>query len=68
MDRECTRRIRVSLRREQIRRELSLFVLWYNEYRSHSYLGIRTPNEVYKILAPRPVKMGMDLNSAADRR
>ncbi len=52
LKRECTRRIRISPRREKIRRELSLFVLWYNEYRSHTYLGVRTPNEVYKNLPP----------------
>ncbi|MCZ6603011.1 MAG: integrase core domain-containing protein [Planctomycetota bacterium] len=52
LKRECTRRIRVSPRRDMIRRELSLFVLWYNEYRSHSSLGVRTPNEVYRNLPP----------------
>ncbi len=30
----------------------SLFVLWYNEHRSHSYLVGRTPNEVYRDLPP----------------
>lgn len=49
---ECTRRIRVPVRREGFRRELSIYVLWYNQYRSHTTLGIRTPNEVYKNLPP----------------
>ena len=37
----------VPYRRERFRRELAAIVEWYNEYRPHSWLGGRTPNEVY---------------------
>ena len=49
---ECTRRILVPFRREAFRRELRLFVEWYNEYRPHTYLDGRTPNEVALDLPP----------------
>ena len=44
---ECTRVIAVPLRREAFRRELGLFVEWYNRHRPSSVLGVRTPQEVY---------------------
>ena len=44
---ECTRRITVPLRRENMRRELTLHFDWYNEHRPHEFLIGRTPNEVY---------------------
>jgi hypothetical protein len=36
------------MKREAIERELELAFLWYNEYRTHSTLDGRTPNEVYE--------------------
>jgi len=44
---DCTRRILVPTRQEVFRRELLLFVDWYNEHRPHTTLEGRTPNEVY---------------------
>jgi putative transposase len=44
---DCTRRILVPTRQEAFRRELLLFVDWYNEHRPHTTLEGRTPNEVY---------------------
>ncbi|OQB85564.1 MAG: Integrase core domain protein [Planctomycetes bacterium ADurb.Bin126] len=44
---ECTRRILVPLRRDDLRRELVFYFEWYNEYRPHEYIGGETPNEVY---------------------
>ena len=49
---ECTRRILVPFRREAFRTELRLFVEWYNEYRPHTYLDGRTPNELALDLPP----------------
>ncbi len=37
----------VSFRREAMRRELALFMRWYNAHRPHGPLGVRTPDEVY---------------------
>jgi hypothetical protein len=34
-------------RRKTFRRELAVIADWYNSHRPHSYLGGRTPNEVY---------------------
>ena len=39
--------ILVPTRREAMRRETGLLVGWYNEYRPHTTLGARTPDEVY---------------------
>ncbi len=45
---ECTRRLLlVPYRRSEFRRELSLFVEWYNGERPHTWLDARTPDEVY---------------------
>jgi len=49
---ECTRRILVPFRREKFRTELKFFVQWYNEYRPHTFLDGRTPNEVALDLPP----------------
>jgi putative transposase len=49
---ECTRRLIVPYDRATLRRELSLFVEWYNGYRPHSRLEARTPDEVYFDLPP----------------
>ncbi len=53
---ECTRRLLVPYRREQFRRELSLFVIWYNRDRPGQALEGRTPDEVYHNLAPACLK------------
>jgi len=49
---DCTRRILVSFRRVEVRRELAYFMRWYNGHRPHGPLGVRTPDEVYDGLAP----------------
>jgi transposase InsO family protein len=49
---EGTRKILVPFYRSEFRRELSLFVGWYNRYRSHGTLDARTPDEVYHDLPP----------------
>jgi putative transposase len=43
----CTRRIIVPCRRDSFRRELSLFIAWYDGDRPHTWLDGRTPDEVY---------------------
>ena len=52
MKNECSRRIAIPLRRERLRSELSLFTRWYNEHRPHTFLAVRTPDEVYRGLSP----------------
>ena len=47
MKNECTRRILVSLALEAMRRELTLYLVWFNEHWPSQALGGRTPNEVY---------------------
>lgn len=47
MKEECTRRLLVPYDRAALRREMSLYLSWYNEHRPHSLLGACTPNEVY---------------------
>jgi hypothetical protein len=37
----------VPYRREAFLRELSAVVEWHNQFRPHSWLGGKTPNEVY---------------------
>jgi len=44
---ECTRRIAVPLRREEMRKELLCHLDWYNEHRPHEFIVARTPNEAY---------------------
>ena len=55
---ECTRRLIIPYRRDAFRRELTLFVEWFNGYRPHTWLQVRTPDEIYfgrppACLAPR---------------
>ncbi len=55
---ECTRRLLVPYRRQQLRHELSLFMTWYNGIRPHNWLAGNTPDEMYwdrppACLAPR---------------
>ena len=44
---ECTRRILVPLGEDGIRREVALFMNWYNQHRPHQSLGGRIPMDVY---------------------
>jgi len=44
---ECTRRLIIPYRRDAFRRELLLFLSWYNGHRPHNWLDARTPDEVY---------------------
>ena len=45
---EYTHLILVPLRLQDMRRELSLYMSWFNEFRSHRALGGATPREVYE--------------------
>ncbi len=47
MKNECTRRILGPLALEAMRRELTVYLAWFNEHRPSQALGGRTPNEVY---------------------
>jgi transposase InsO family protein len=45
---ECTRRLLlIPYQRTALRRELSLYVDWYNGYRPHDTLDAATPDEIY---------------------
>jgi hypothetical protein len=50
MKSECTRRIVVPFRTEDMRRELALYGIWYNEHRPHMGLEGRVPEEVHRAL------------------
>ena len=52
MKNEGTRKIRVPLRLDAMRREMSYYVYWYNHFRPHSYLEGETPYEVYGDITP----------------
>ena len=45
---ECTRKIIVPFRLDEMRDEVGCYATWYNEHRPHSSLGGRTPMEVYR--------------------
>ncbi len=49
---EATRRIVVPYWQAGFRKELTFYVVWYNEHRPHSTLAGKTPNEVYFRLRP----------------
>ena len=50
---ECTRKmILISYDIEEFREELSLYITWYNQFRTHEYLKRRTPQEVYSNTPP----------------
>ena len=55
-----TRRYLVALRRETFRGELVAFIDWYNEYRPHTTLGGKTPEEVYHHRYPANRKPGIE--------
>lgn len=59
---ECTRQIIVPLNLNDIRQELALYVVWYNEFRPHLALRARTPQEVYANSPPTP-KLSVKPNS-----
>jgi len=44
---ECTRRLLVPYQRTALRRELALYVDWYNGHRPHDTLDSATPDEIY---------------------
>jgi transposase InsO family protein len=52
MKNEYTRRIRIPLQIEAMRREVSLYATWYNEHRPNQALGGRTPREVHSGIQP----------------
>ena len=56
---ECTRLISIPLNFKAMRYELALFFSWYNEFRTHEYLGARTPMEIYNHSPPSepPLKL-----------
>ncbi len=64
----CTRRILVPFRREAARRELGLFMRWYNGHRPHDALGVRTPDEVYRGLVPACERPRLELRTRWPRR
>ena len=49
---ECTRKIIVPFRLNEMRGEVACYATWFNEHRSHTALGGRTPLEVYQGLSP----------------
>jgi putative transposase len=49
---ECTRRILVPLGLDAMRREIALYVHWYNEHRPSMVLGGCTPREVHDGVRP----------------
>jgi transposase InsO family protein len=53
MKAEAIRRILVPLDRRTFRREVSLFVAWYNQHRPHSSLQAATPDEIYFDCSPQ---------------
>ncbi|MCP3980332.1 MAG: transposase [bacterium] len=52
MKSECTRRILVPIALDAMRRELTLYVTWFNEHRPSQALGGRTPREVHEGMRP----------------
>jgi transposase InsO family protein len=49
---ECTRRLLVPYQRDTFRRELALYVNWFNCHRPHEVLDGATPEEVYRDIPP----------------
>jgi len=56
MKTECTRRILIPLSLNSMRRELSYYIYWYNQFRPHSSLKGKTPSEVFESRTPANVK------------
>ena len=59
---DCTRQIFIPHDLGSFRREIALFVFWYNAFRPHLTLKARTPQEVYSHSPPLP-KLGVKSNS-----
>ena len=68
MKSECTRRILVPLRLGSMRRELALFVVWFNEHRPSQALAGRTPREVHDGVRPAHVKPRFEPRARWPRR
>jgi putative transposase len=49
---ECTRLLLIPFGLDEFRRELELYVIWYNDYRPHTTLDGKTPVEVFEELPP----------------
>lgn len=49
---ECTRRLLVPYQRDAFRREMALYVDWYNCHRPHERLIGATPEEIYDDIVP----------------
>ena len=49
---ECTRRLLIPYERHVFRRELALYVDWFNCHRPHEVLDGATPEEVYRDVIP----------------
>ncbi len=49
---ECTRRLLIPYQRDAFRRELALYVDWYNCHRPHDVLGGATPEEIHRDILP----------------
>ena len=56
MKHECTRRIIVPLRADDMRRELTLYFQWYNQHRPHQGLDGRIPMDVYLGIREEPLE------------
>jgi len=44
---ECTRRFLIPYERNALRRELALYIDWYNDHRPHDALDSATPDEIF---------------------
>ena len=62
---ECTRRILVPLSEDGIRREIALYINWYNQFRPHQALGGRIPMDVYFGIDDEVEINGPDVTPAA---
>ena len=65
---ECTRRISVPFRLDQMRDEVACYATWYNQHRPHTALGGRTPLEVYGSSSPAMTDHGRNPKAAEEER
>ena len=54
MKSEGTSQFIIPFNLDDMRKEMSLFIYWYNEFRPHQHLRARTPQEVYSHSPPKP--------------